>query len=53
MQQSLNAAAPSVDYSSLYSQMSEMNDTITELQTENDTLRQENAALRAQLGQQQ
>jgi hypothetical protein len=49
IQQSLNTAStPAIDYNSLYTQMTEMNDAITELQTENDTLRQENTTLRAQ-----
>ena len=48
MQESLNTATPNVDYSALYSQMTEMNNALTELQNENDALRTENAALRAQ-----
>ena len=48
MQQSLNTVTPTIDYNALYTQITEMNDTITELQNENDALRQENAVLRAQ-----
>ncbi len=48
MQESLNTATPNIDYSAVYSQMTEMNNALTELQNENDALRAENAALRAQ-----
>jgi regulator of replication initiation timing len=48
MQESLNTATPNIDYSAVYSQMTEMNNALSELQNENDALRAENAALRAQ-----
>ena len=48
MQESLNTATPNIDYSAVYSQMTEMNNALTELQNEKDALRAENAALRAQ-----
>jgi hypothetical protein len=48
MEQSLNAATENVDFNELYTQMMELSDLATTLQSENEALRAENASLRGE-----